>query len=150
MVNGNSFCLQNLPTGSLINNLELVPNMGSVLVRSAGTTAKLIKNFNDFYMQVKLKSKEHRLVNIGCFAVLGVVSNINDHLVNLRKAGQSRWLGVHPHVRGRAKNPVDHPHGGRTNGGISPRTPNGALTKGTPTRSNKRTNRFIIVDKRTK
>ena len=93
---------------------------------------------------------EHRLINQNCFGVLGVVSNINNHLVNLNKAGQSRWLGVHPHVRGRAKNPVDHPHGGRTNGGTPPRTPNGAFTKNTPTRRNKRTNLFIIVDKRNK
>lgn len=148
--NGYSFCLNNLPTGSLINNIELIPMLGSVLVRAAGTTAKIIKKYNDFYIQIKLKSKEQRLINKNSYVVLGIVSNINNHLVKLRKAGQSRWLGVHPHVRGRAKNPVDHPHGGRTNGGISPRTPNGALTKNTPTRYNKITTNFIIIDKRKK
>ncbi len=150
LLNGNSFCINSLPTGSLINNIELIPGLGSVFVRAAGTTSKIVKKFSNQYVQIKLKSKEQRLINSFCFVVLGVVSNSNNHLVSLRKAGQSRWLGVHPHVRGRAKNPVDHPHGGRTNGGISPRTPNGAFTKGSPTRKNKRTDSFIILDKRKK
>jgi len=150
IIAGNCFGINVLTTGSLINNIVLIPGFGLCLVRSAGTFAKLIKKYNNNYIQIKLKSKEQRLININCFSILGIVSNSNHHLIKLKKAGQSRWLGIHPHVRGRAKNPVDHPHGGRTNGGIVPRTPNGALTKGTPTRHCKRTQNFIIIDKRRK
>ena len=134
LILGNSFCIKNLPTGILINNIELIPTLGSCLVRAAGTSAKLIKIYNNNYIQIKLRSGEQRLINKFCFVTLGMISNINNHLKKLKKAGQSRWLGIAPHVRGRAKNPVDHPHGGRTNGGIIPRTPKGVLTKGIVTR----------------
>ena len=148
LINGNNFCILNLPTGSLINHIELIPNMGACFIRSAGTTAKIIKKYNNEYTLIKLKSKEQRLINNKCFVNLGIVSNINNHLIKLKKAGQARWLGMQPHVRGRAKNPVDHPHGGRTNGGIIPRTPTGALTKGVLTRINKITSKFIIINRR--
>jgi len=150
LLSGNSFSISSLPTGSLVNNIELIPTFGSCLVRAAGTSAKIVKKYNDNYMQIKLKSGEQRLIYNNCLVTLGIVSNINHHLRKLRKAGQSRWLGIRPHVRGRAKNPVDHPHGGRTNGGTHPKTPNGQLTKGQPTRFCLRTQRFIIVDRRKK
>jgi large subunit ribosomal protein L2 len=147
---GNSNIIKFLPIGSIINNIEVYPNLGSVLVRAAGTFAQIVKKYNDYYFEIKLRSGEHRLINKNCRVVLGIVSNIYNNQLKLYKAGQSRYLGIKPKVRGRAMNPVDHPHGGRTNGGISPRTPSGKLTKFVPTRNvNKLKNsKFVIINKR--
>jgi large subunit ribosomal protein L2 len=145
---GNSFQLKFLSSGLLINNLELYPHMGSVLNRSAGVWAQIIKKYNQNYIQIKLKSGEHRLIHKDCRVVLGVVSNIYNNQDKLIKAGQSRLLGIRPNVRGRAMNPVDHPHGGRTNGGIAPKTPWGLLTKGKKTRKIIKTNYFIILKRK--
>lgn len=150
LVSGNTTIIKYLPIGSIINNIELYPNFGSVLVRSAGNFAQIIKKYNDNYIQIKLKSKEQRLININCRVCLGVVSNIYNNQKFFYKAGQKRNLGYKFTVRGRAMNPVDHPHGGRTNGGIFPRTPNGFLTKCVPTRSvvKLKNSKFIILNKR--
>lgn len=145
---GFSCIIKNLPIGSIINNIELYPNLGSKLTRSAGNFAQIIKKYNENYIQVKLRSGEQRLININCRVILGIVSNLYKNQQKLFKASQSRYLGIKPIVRGRAKNPVDHPHGGRTNGGISPRTPKGLLTKGSPTRNVNKNSSLIIINKR--
>jgi len=145
---GNSFKLKDMPVGSLINTLELYPGTGGVLARSAGTWLQIMKRYNKNYIQVKMRSGEQRLIHNDCVATMGIVSNIYSNQMQLRKAGQNRLLGKRPIVRGIAMNPVDHPHGGRTNGGTPPKTPWGALTKGTPTRHNNKTKQFIVVSRR--
>jgi len=130
--------------GTLISNLELYPGMGSSFMRAAGTWAQIVKIINADYTQVKLRSGEQRLLRSNCKAVVGVTSNIYNNQTKLSKAGQSFYLGVKPNVRGRAMNPVDHPHGGRTNGGVVPKTPWGKLTKNSPTRSVRKSKKFII------
>jgi len=147
---GNTNLIKYLPIGSIINNIELYPNYGSVLTRAAGTFSQIIKKYNNNYIQIKLKSGEQRLININCRVTLGIVSNLYNNQKKLNKAGQNINLGIKPKVRGRAMNPVDHPHGGRTNGGIFPRTPTGRLTKGVPTRNiNKlKYSKLIIINKR--
>jgi large subunit ribosomal protein L2 len=142
---GNSILLKHLPVGTIINNIELYPLLGSKICRSAGTFSQVIKKIDDKYTQIKLRSGEQRLILSDCRVVLGVNSNLSYNLFKLYKAGQSRWLGKRPIVRGRAMNPVDHPHGGRTNGGIYPRTPAGRLTKGVKTRKKSKKNKFIII-----
>jgi len=142
---GSSIPLKHLPIGSIVNNIELYPFLGSQFIRSAGTFAQIIKRVSDKYIQIKLKSGEHRLILSDCRVIFGINSNLDFHLLKLYKAGQSRWLGLRPIVRGRAMNPVDHPHGGRTNGGIFPRTPSGRLTKGIKTRKVSKSNKFIII-----
>lgn len=142
---GNNLPLNLIPNGFLINNIELYPLMGSVLNRSAGVWAQIIKTYNEKYIQIKLKSGEHRLIHKDCRATLGIVSNIYNNQNKLIKAGQSRLLNRRPIVRGRAMNPVDHPHGGRTNGGTFPKTPWGFLTKNRKTRNNFKTNNFIVI-----
>lgn len=145
---GNSFILKMLPSGSLISNIELYPTMGSVFMRAAGVWAQIVKKYNNDYIQIKLKSGEHRLIHKDCRVTLGIVSNIYNNQNKLVKAGQTRLLGKRPIVRGRAMNPVDHPHGGRTNGGTAPKTPWGFLTKGKKTRNTLRTDKFIIINRK--
>lgn len=134
---GNSISLKNLPIGSLMHNINIRPNQNSVFARSAGSFSKLLQKYKDNSFLVKLKSGENRIINSNCIATLGVVSNQDHNKVNLKKAGKSRWLGIRPSVRGVAKNPVDHPHGGgegKTSGGRPSVTPRGIITKGKPTR----------------
>jgi large subunit ribosomal protein L2 len=149
---GNTTLLKYLPIGTVINNLELYPNLGSIFVRAAGNYSQIIKKYNENYTQIKLKSGEHRLINSNCRVTLGIVSNIYHNQLKLNKAGQNIYLGKKPTVRGRAMNPIDHPHGGRTNGGIFPRTPTGKLTKCVPTRkmSKIKNSKYIIINKRLK
>jgi len=147
---GNSFKLKTIPNGTLINTLELYPNNGGIFARSAGTWLQIMKRYSNNYIQIKMRSGEQRLIHHDCTATIGIVSNIYNNQIQLYKAGQNRLLGKKPIVRGIAMNPVDHPHGGRTNGGIPPKTPWGALTKGTPTRHNNKTKQFIIVSRRKK
>lgn len=142
---GNSVPLKYLSIGSIISNIELYPSLGSKIARAAGTFAQIIKKFDNKYFQIKLRSGQQRLILGDCRVIFGINSNIDYNLSNLYKAGQSRWLGRKPIVRGRAMNPIDHPHGGRTNGGIFPRTPSGRLTKGVKTRNVKMKNKFIII-----
>lgn len=143
---GNALPLANIPTGSLIHNVELKPGRGGQLVRAAGAAAQLMAKEGK-YVTLRLPSGETRLVLASCWATVGQVGNVDHANVSIGKAGRSRWLGRRPHVRGTAMNPVDHPHGGgegKTKGGRHPVSPWGQPTKGYKTRRNKRTSRFIL------
>jgi len=138
---GNALPLQNIPIGSLIHNISLYPQSRGKLIRSAGTSAQLIQKINNKYARIRLNSGELKLILLTCYATLGSVSNINHKKIKLGKAGRSRWLNRRPNVRGVAKNPVDHPHGGgegKTSGGRPSVTPQGKITKGKPTRKKKK------------
>ncbi len=142
---GNCLLIKNIPISTFIHNIELIPNKGGQISRSAGSYSQLIV-FENKYAILKLRSGEIRKINILCRATIGKISNSKYMLRNLGKAGSSRWLGIRPTVRGTAMNPVDHPHGGGEgrNFGKHPVSPWGFKTKGKKTRKNKRTNKFII------
>jgi len=143
---GNALPLKNIPIGSLIHNISLYPNSKGKLIRSAGTSAQLIQKINNKYAKIRLSSGELKLILLSCYATLGIVSNINHKKIKLGKAGRSRWLNRRPKVRGVAKNPVDHPHGGgegKTSGGRPSVSPQGKITKGKHTR-NKKKKKLII------
>ncbi len=143
---GNAMPLKSMPIGTIVHNVELKAGKGGQLVRSAGCYAQLIGK-DAGYAQIKLSSGELRIVREECLATVGAVSNPDNQNKSLGKAGRSRWLGIRPVTRGVAMNPVDHPHGGgegRTSGGRHPVTPWGKPTKGAKTRSNKKTDRFIM------
>ena len=140
---GNALPLKNMPVGTIVHNIELQPGKGGQLARSAGCYAQLIGK-DAGYAQIRLSSGELRLVLADCMASVGAVSNPDNQNTVLAKAGRARWLGIRPSVRGIAMNPVDHPHGGRTNGGRNPVSPWGWKTKGKKTRNNKRTNSMIV------
>ena len=108
---GNSLPLENIPLGTDVHNVELFPGKGGQLIRSAGTSAKVLAKENDFVV-LRLSSKEIRLFKKECYATVGRISNSDFYNVVLGKAGRSRWLGIRPTVRGSVMNPVDHPHGG--------------------------------------
>ena len=135
-----------IPLGTIIHNIELKIGKGAQLARSAGTFAQLMSKEGK-YAQVKLPSSEVRMILMDCKATIGQVGNVDHENISIGKAGRSRWLGIRPHVRGVAMNPVDHPHGGgegRTSGGRHPVTPWGIPTKGYKTRTNKTSTRFIV------
>jgi large subunit ribosomal protein L2 len=143
---GNASPLRSLPIGTIIHNVELKPEKGGQIARSAGTYAQLVGR-DAGYAQIRLGSGELRMVADSCMATVGAVSNPDHMNENLGKAGRVRHMGFRPHVRGVAMNPVDHPHGGgegRTSGGRHPVTPWGKPTKGRKTRTNKTTDKFII------
>jgi large subunit ribosomal protein L2 len=143
---GSCLPIRNIPVGSTIHNIELRPGKGGQIARSAGTSAQLVAR-EGAYATIRLRSGEMRKVPSECRATLGEVSNSEHSLRQLGKAGASRWRGIRPTVRGVVMNPVDHPHGGgegRTSGGRHPVTPWGQPTKGFKTRSNKRTDKFIV------
>ncbi|MEO7026129.1 MAG: 50S ribosomal protein L2 [Caulobacteraceae bacterium] len=143
---GNASPLRSLPVGTIIHNVELKPMKGGQLARSAGAYAQLVGR-DAGYAQIRLGSGELRMVPDGCMATVGAVSNPDHMNESLGKAGRVRHKGRRPHVRGVAMNPIDHPHGGgegRTSGGRHPVTPWGKPTKGSKTRSNKTTDKFII------
>ncbi|MDF1732912.1 MULTISPECIES: 50S ribosomal protein L2 [unclassified Minwuia] len=143
---GNAMPLRNMPVGTVIHNVELKPEKGGQIARSAGTYAQLIGK-DSGYAQLRLSSGEQRMVRGECMATVGAVSNPDQQNAKLGKAGRKRWLGKRPAVRGVAMNPVDHPHGGgegRTSGGRHPVTPWGKSTKGARTRSNKGTDKYIM------
>ncbi len=143
---GNCLPLRNIPVGSIVHCIEMIPGKGAQLARSAGTSAQLAAR-DGVYATLKLRSGEMRKVHYDCRATLGEVSNTEHNLRKLGKAGAKRWRGVRPTVRGVAMNPVDHPHGGgegRTSGGRHPVSPWGMPTKGYKTRKNKRTSRLIV------
>ena len=149
---GNALPIENIPTGTMVHNVELKPGKGGQIARSAGSSVQLVAK-EAGYASVKMPSGEIRKINMECFATIGQVGNIDHENVSIGKAGRSRWLGQRPHVRGVAMNPVDHPHGGgegKTSGGRNPVTPWGQPTRGYKTRSNKRTQRMILKDRRTK
>ena len=143
---GNAMLLKNIPVGTIVHNVEMRPGKGGQMARSAGTYVQIVGR-DEGYAQIKLSSGEVRLVPLDCMATIGAVSNADHSNVKLGKAGRNRWLGTRPSVRGVVMNPVDHPHGGgegRTSGGRHPVSPWGKGAKGTKTRNNKRTNRFIV------
>jgi large subunit ribosomal protein L2 len=140
---GNAMPMGSMPVGTIVHNIELKPGKGGQLARSAGSYAQLAGR-DQGYVILKLKSGETRLVMADCLATVGAVSN-PDHLNEVvGKAGRSRWRGIRPQTRGIAMNPIDHPNGGRTNGGKHWATPWGKPTKGKKTRSNKSTDKFIV------
>lgn len=146
IVTGNCLPLKNIPLGTTVHCIELKPGKGAQLLRSAGCSGQIVAK-EGAYVTVKLRSGEMRKILAACRAVIGEVSNSENNLRSLGKAGAKRWRGVRPTVRGVAMNPVDHPHGGgegRTSGGRHPVTPWGVPTKGYKTRNNKRTDRFIV------
>jgi large subunit ribosomal protein L2 len=140
---GNAMPLKSIPVGTIIHNVELRPKKGGQLARAAGTFVQLVGRDID-YALIRLGSGEVRKVHLDCLATIGAVSNPDQQNIVIGKAGRSRWFGIRPHTRGIAKNPVDHPHGGRTNGGIHWVTPSGISTKGHKTRQNKRTDGMIL------
>ena len=143
---GNAMPLKGMPVGTIVHNVELRAGKGGQLVRSAGCYAQVVGK-DGGYAQLKLSSGELRIAREECLATVGAVSNPDNQNVSLGKAGRARWMGVRPVARGVAMNPVDHPHGGgegRTSGGRHPVTPWGKPTKGAKTRSNKKTDRFIM------
>ncbi|MCX7315661.1 MAG: 50S ribosomal protein L2 [Hyphomicrobiales bacterium] len=143
---GNAMPIGNIPVGTLVHNVEMKIGKGGALARSAGNYAQIVGR-DQGYVIIRLNSGEQRLVHGGCYATVGAVSNPDHMNTNLGKAGRQRWLGRRPHNRGVTMNPIDHPHGGgegRTSGGRHPVTPWGKPTKGKKTRSNKRTDQFIV------
>ena len=145
---GNALPLANIPVGTLIHNIELKPGKGGQLVRSAGASAQVLGKEGK-YVLVRLKSGEVRMILATCRATIGEVGNEQHGLVNIGKAGRTRWLGKRPTVRGSVMNPNDHPHGGgegRTSiGRKSPMSTWGKPTIGKKTRSKKaRSNKFIV------
>ncbi|EIJ43463.1 ribosomal protein L2, bacterial/organellar [Beggiatoa alba B18LD] len=143
---GNCMPLRSIPVGSMVHCIELKPNKGAQLARSAGAAVQLVAREGQ-YATLRLRSGEMRKVLVDCRAVIGEVGNSEHNLISLGKAGAKRWRGVRPTVRGVAMNPVDHPHGGgegRTSGGRHPVTPWGFPTKGAKTRHNKRTDNMIV------
>jgi len=143
---GEALPLRNIPIGTLIHCVELLPGKGAQLARSAGASVQLQARDGN-YAQLKLRSGEIRKVHIDCRATIGEVSNAEHSLRSLGKAGATRWRGIRPTVRGVVMNPVDHPHGGgegRTSGGRHPVSPWGKPAKGYRTRSNKRTDVMIV------
>jgi len=151
--NGNRLFLKDILIGSFINNISLDPNKGGIYARSAGTYGILVQKNLNGKVRVKLPSKEEVLISENCLATLGVVSNVSHSDNHLRKAGQKRWLGRRPKVRGVAMNPVDHPHGGgegKTSGGRPSVSIWGRLTKGKPTRRNKKNAHIFLSRKKIK
>jgi large subunit ribosomal protein L2 len=144
---GNALPLKEMPLGSFVHNVELKPGKGGQLGRSAGASLQVMAKEGD-HAQLKMPSGEIRLVRLNCMATYGVVGNSEQENISLGKAGRSRWLGIRPHVRGVAMNPVDHPMGGgegKTSGGGHPVSPWGQKAKGLKTRKHKKqSNKFII------
>jgi len=143
---GNALPLKSIPVGTIIHNIELKPQKGAQMVRSAGTYAQLVGRESG-YAQIKLASGELRKVQDTCLATIGAVSNPDKMNEVSSKAGRTRNQGVRPTVRGVVMNPVDHPHGGgegKSSGGRHPVTPWGKKTRGPKTRTNKATDRLII------
>lgn len=145
---GNALPLANIPVGTVIHNIELKPGKGGQLVRSAGASAQVLGKEGK-YVLVRLKSGEVRMILSTCRATIGQVGNEQHELINIGKAGRSRWKGIRPTVRGSVMNPNDHPHGGgegRTSiGRPSPMSPWGKPTLGKKTRKKKnRSNKLIV------
>ena len=143
---GNALPIRNIPVGTTICCVEMMPGKGAQLARSAGTSAQLLAR-EGAYSQIRLRSGEVRRVHVECRATVGEVGNEENILRKIGKAGAQRWRGIRPTVRGVVMNPIDHPHGGgegRTGEGRVPVSPWGQPAKGYRTRSNKRTNSMIV------
>ncbi len=153
---GNALPMRNIPLGSAIHNIELIPGRGGQVARSAGQQA-ILNNREGGYALVRMPSGEIRRINEAGYATMGQVGNIDHVNVSAGKAGRTRWLGRRPHVRGMVMNPVDHPNGGgqgKSKGGGGrhhPMSPWGQLAKGFKTRAKKKaSDRFIVEDRRAK
>jgi large subunit ribosomal protein L2 len=147
---GNALPLRNIPVGTTIHCIEMLPGKGAQIARSAGASAQLLAREGS-YAQLRLRSGEIRRVHVDCRATIGAVGNEEHNLRTIGKAGAKRWRGIRPTVRGVAMNPIDHPHGGgegRTSSGRPPVSPWGVQTKGFKTRRNKRTQGMIVRDRR--
>ena len=148
---GNSLPLTEIPLGTPIHNVELIPNKGGQLGRAAGTSARILAKEGD-YVTLRLPSKEIRLIRKECFATIGEVSNNDAFLVQSGKAGRTRWLGRRPVVRGSVMNPCDHPHGGGEGrapiGRTRPLTPWGKPALGIKTRKRKKLSDAYILRRR--
>jgi large subunit ribosomal protein L2 len=149
---GNTLPLEEIPLGTSIHNIELIPKKGGQLVRAAGTSAKILAKEGD-YVTLRLPSKEIRLLRKECFATIGEISNNDAFLVQSGKAGRTRWLGKRPTVRGSVMNPCDHPHGGGEGrapiGRTRPLTPWGKPALGIKTRKRKKLSDAYILRRRT-
>ena len=144
---GNSLELKDIPPGTSIHNVELIPGNGGKLARSAGSSITL-SGYDGDHAILKLSSGETRKVSSACTGTIGVVSNPDQKNIKIGKAGRNRWRGKRPQTRGVAMNPVDHPHGGgegKTSGGRSPVSPWGQSAKGLKTRRPKRSDKLIIT-----
>ncbi len=149
---GNALPIRNIPVGTTIHCVEMIPGKGGQLARSAGASAVLLAR-EGTYAQVRLRSGEVRRVHIDCRATIGEVSNEDHALRQIGKAGANRWRGIRPTVRGVAMNPIDHPHGGgegRTGEAREPVSPWGTPSKGYKTRRNKRTDHMIVQRRKRK
>nr|YP_005089744.1 rpl2 gene product [Ulnaria acus]AEX37869.1 ribosomal protein L2 [Ulnaria acus] len=148
---GNCMPLGEIPLGTSIHNIELIPNKGGQIVRAGGTSAKILAKEGN-YVTLRLPSKEIRLLRKECFATIGEISNNDAFLVQSGKAGRTRWLGVRPTVRGSVMNPCDHPHGGGEGrapiGRTRPLTPWGKPALGIRTRKNKKLSEAYILRRR--
>ena len=143
---GNALPLKNIPVGTTVHCVEMLPGKGAQIARAAGASVQLLAREGE-YAQVRLRSGEIRKVHINCRATIGEVGNDEHSLESIGKAGRVRWRGVRPTVRGVAQNPVDHPHGGgegKKAAARDPVSPWGTLSKGYKTRNNKRTDAMII------
>lgn len=147
---GNNLPLQNIPVGTYVHSIELYPNGGAKMVRSAGAGAQLMAKEGN-YATLRLPSSEMRMVRIECRATIGEVGNEDQENINVGKAGRNRWKGVRPGTRGVVMNPCDHPHGGgegRSPVGRAPVTPWGKPALGTKTRNKKKASSRLIVKSR--
>ncbi|MEM7776974.1 MAG: 50S ribosomal protein L2, partial [Pseudomonadota bacterium] len=140
---GNAMPLASIPIGTIVHNIELKPGRGGQIARSAGAYVQLVGRDGTWAI-LKLNSGETRRVSASCFATIGAVSNPDHANTVIGKAGRARWRGKRPQTRGIEMNPIDHPNGGRTNGGRIFKTPWGKIAKGVRTRSNKSTDKFIV------
>lgn len=140
---GNAMQLASMPIGTIVHNIELKPGAGGKIARSAGSYGQLVGR-DAGWAVLRLNSGETRRVRAECMATVGAVSNPDHMNETTGKAGRTRWKGVRPTVRSITMNPVDHPNGGRTNGGKHWATPWGKPTKGYKTRKNKSTDKYII------
>ena len=144
---GNALYIRDIPVGTQVHNIELLPGEGGQLARSAGVSAQLLAK-EGVYAQIRLPSGEVRLIHERCMATIGQVGNTDHGNIKLGKAGRRRWMGWRPTVRGVAMDPASHPHGGgegRSGIGMpGPKTPWGKPALGKRTRRNKRTDRFIV------
>ncbi len=149
---GNALPIENIPLGTIIHNIEMVPGRGARMVRSAGAGAQLMAKEGD-YVTIKLPSSEMRMVRKECYATIGVLGNSEYKNLKVGKAGRTRHLGIKPTVRGVTMNPVDHPHGGgegKTGPGGHPKTPWGKPALGAKTRNKKKKSSDLIVRRRKK
>ena len=147
---GNAMLIKNIPVGTVIHNVELIPGKGGQIARSAGSFAQIMGKEGN-YAIVKLASNEIRKINVNCMATIGQVGNLDHENIVIGSAGRSRWLGRKPRTRAIVMNPVDHPMGGgegKSKSGEHPRSPTGVKAKGFKTRDKKRYSDKLIILRR--